>query len=127
MAEGIDVNWIGQRLRRVRKQRDLTLREVFDETGIPIPTLSRIERGAAKSLDSATLLALSEWMAVSVEELRGIPKSVKKHGKEIQETPDIVELHLRADKNLSKDTALALANLFRTAYEHYTQLQGKKD
>src|SRR5436309_7164969 len=113
MAEGIDVNWIGKRLHRVRKQRDLTLREVFGETGIPIPTLSRIERGAAKSLDSATLLALSEWMGVSIEELWGTPKSVKQHGKEIQEMPDIVELHLRADKNLSKDTALALANLFR--------------
>jgi transcriptional regulator with XRE-family HTH domain len=127
MAESRDLEWIGKRLARLREQRDLTLREVFEQTGIPIPTLSRIERGAAKGLDSATLLALSEWLGVSMEELKGTPKPVRKQGKEIQDIPDIVELHLRADKNLSKDTASALAELFRTAYEHCRKLQGNKE
>ena len=127
MAEGIDVEWIGNRLQRLRKQRGLTLREVFAETKIPIPTLSRIERGAAKSLDSATLLALSEWMGISTADIRGTPSLIRKHGKEIQATPDIVEIHLRADKNLSKETASSLATLFRTAYDHYKQLQTKKE
>ncbi len=127
MAEGIDVEWIGKRLQRFRRQRGLTLREVFAETSIPIPTLSRIERGAAKSLDSTTLLALTDWMGISTADLRGTPSRVKKQGKQIQATPDIVEIHLRADKNLSKETASALATLFRTAYEHYKQLQTKKE
>lgn len=127
MSDGIDVEWIGKRLQRLRKQRDLTLREVFAQTGVPIPTLSRIERGAANSLDSTTLLALTEWMGISMADLRASPSPVKKHGKEIQETPDIVELHLRADKNLSKETASALATLFRTAYDHYKKLQTKKE
>ena len=126
MAAGTDVDWISKRLARVREERDLTLREVFEQTRIPIPTLSRIERGAAKSLDSATLLALTEWLGVSMDELKGTPQPVRKHGKEIQEIPDIVELHLRADKNLQKDTAAALADLFRTAYEHCRKLQTNK-
>jgi transcriptional regulator with XRE-family HTH domain len=126
MAGGTNLEWISKRLSRVRNERDLTLREVFEETGIPIPTLSRIERGAAKSLDSMTLLALTEWLGVSMEELKGTPQPIKKQGKEIQEIPDIVELHLRADKNLNKDTASALSDLFRTAYEHCRKLQTKK-
>jgi hypothetical protein len=32
-------------------------------------------------------------------------------------TPDVVELYLRADKDLNKKTANALSTLFRTAYE----------
>ena len=120
-----DVRWIAERLQRVRKERGLTLRQVFDQTGVPIATLSRIERGAAKELKSATLIALTDWMGISTEELHGKPGAVRRSGKTVRETPDIVELHLRADKKLQTDTAAALASLFRTAYKHYKQLQEK--
>jgi len=36
-------------------------------------------------------------------------------------TPDVVELHLRADKNLDKRTALALAKMFRAAYDSFAK------
>ena len=123
-ADG-DIGWIVEKLRRTRKERGLTLHEVFDQTGVPVPTLSRIERGAAKDLKSATLIALTHWMGISIEELHKKPSLVMKKGKLVNETPDIVELHLRADKNLKADTAAALASLFRTAYVHYKQLQEK--
>ena len=120
-----DVRWISERLQRIRKERGLTLRQVFDQTGVPIATLSRIERGAAKDFKSATLIALTNWMGISTEELHAKPGAVRKSGKTVRETPDIVELHLRADKKLQTDTAAALASLFRTAYDHYKQLQEK--
>jgi hypothetical protein len=37
-------------------------------------------------------------------------------------TPDIVEAHLRADRNLDAETAAALGRMFRLAYERFTQL-----
>jgi transcriptional regulator with XRE-family HTH domain len=120
-----DVRWISERFQRVRKERGLTLRQVFEQTGIPIATLSRIERRAAKELKSATLIGLTNWMGISTEELHAKPAAVKKSGKTVSETPDIVELHLRADKKLETDTAAALASLFRTAYDHYKKLQEK--
>src|SRR5439155_26843418 len=101
MAQGIDVEWLGIRLRRVREERNLTLKEVSEEIGITIPTLSRIERGGSKDIQSGTLLTLTEWLD------SGAAKSKKKlmsHEKLAQETPDIVELHLRADKKLDKKT-----------------------
>lgn len=123
MPADSDIVWIAEKLRRTRKERGLTLQEVFDQTGIPIPTLSRVERGAAKDLKSATLIALTSWMGVSTEELHKKPGPVLSKGKVVRETPEIVELHLRADKNLRADTAAALASLFRTAYDHYKLLQ----
>lgn len=125
MAEGIDIARLGERLRRVRLQRGLTLREVKDATGISVSTLSRIERGASKDLDSATLLTLAEWMGMPVEKLKDKPAPVVRSGKVVEETPDIVELHLRADKKLDQKTAAALSNLFRTAYDQLRK-QGKK-
>jgi transcriptional regulator with XRE-family HTH domain len=125
MPADTDIGWIAERLRRTRKDRGLTLQEVFDQTGVPVATLSRIETGATKDIKSATLIALTNWMGVSIEELHSKPSPVSKKGKLVHKTPDIVELHLRADKTLRTDTAAALASLFRTAYDHYKQLQEK--
>jgi hypothetical protein len=36
-------------------------------------------------------------------------------------TPEIVEAHLRADKNLTPDTAKALSELFRVAYQQFSK------
>ena len=35
-------------------------------------------------------------------------------------TPDIVEAHLRADRNLTPETAQALSELFRVAYAQFS-------
>src|SRR5205809_1097619 len=105
MPQGIDPEWLGERLRGRRLERELTLQQVSEQTGISVATLSRIERGAAKSLKSDTLLTLTEWMGTEVEMLRKEPHPVVEKGKTIDYTPDIVELHLRADKNLDRKTA----------------------
>jgi transcriptional regulator with XRE-family HTH domain len=100
----------------------LTLREVAEATGISVPSLSRIERGAAKEFKSGTLLNLSQWLGINVNDLSGSPRPVvRRGGKIIEATPDVVELHLRADKKLNKKSATALANLFRMAYEQLAQ------
>ena len=37
-----------------------------------------------------------------------------------ESTPEIVEAHLRADRNLSEETAKALSELFRVAYSQFS-------
>lgn len=125
MADRIDIARLGERLRRVRTRRGLTLRQVADATKISIPTLSRIERGAANEIESDTLLALSEWLGDPVESLADKPVPQVARKKEPVETPDRVELYLRADKKLSKKTATALAHMFRTAYDTLVEQQEK--
>jgi hypothetical protein len=38
-----------------------------------------------------------------------------------ESTPEIVEAHLRADRNLSPETADALSQLFRVAYSQFSK------
>jgi transcriptional regulator with XRE-family HTH domain len=113
MPEQPELSALGERLRKVRQQRSKTLKEVFEETGISIPTLSRIERGDANNIESKTLFMLGQWMKLSLDVLSNnvLPKENKKS------TPDLVELHLRADKNLEPQTATLLAKMFRATYE----------
>lgn len=94
---------LGDRLRKMRLERGMTLNQVKEETGVSVATLSRIERGSASNIKSGTLDAVSKWIAWDGE---------------TTETPDIVELHLRADKNLNREAADALAELFRMAYKN---------
>lgn len=118
MPEGIDIIRFGERLKRTRVQRDQTLEEVKIETGVSVPTLSRIERGAAKELESGTLLALAKWMGTSAEKFGDAAAPPGIRGAKVSEhLPEIVELHLRADRKLDKRTATVLGKMFRTAYE----------
>lgn len=121
MAEEIDMQRLGRQLRRLRRKRGLTLKEVYDQTGITVSTLSRIERRASKSIESGTLLTLAQWMGTRVEKLNPKPEQVKRGGKVVEETPDIVELYLRADKKIDRKTAAALSRMFRAVYEELSQ------
>lgn len=110
MAQAVDAVWLGEKLRAERENKGLTLKDVADETGVSVPTLSRIERGAAKGLSSDTYVVVSRWVGVD-------PTATPEGPSPVNRLPDVVELHLRADRNLDKKTADALATLFRTAYD----------
>ena len=51
---------LGILLKRYRMWREITVRELAKEIGVPIATLSRVENG--KRCDSGTLLLLLLWM-----------------------------------------------------------------
>lgn len=59
------------RLRQLRRemsakrQYDITLKEISQATGIAISTLSRLESGAAKGIELATLAKLAEFYGIS--------------------------------------------------------------
>ena len=121
MAEPVDIAALGDQLKRVRKARGGTLQTVAEQIDVSIATLSRIERGDAKSVDGTTLLAITKWMGTPAQEFQERPDVPS--GKP---TPDVVELHLRADRNLDKRAALALAKMFRVAYEFASERHASK-
>lgn len=126
MAEPVDVAVLGERLKRARKAREVTLREVAEQAAISIATVSRIERGDTKSVDSATLLALARWIGADAQEFLQRPEVGCSPAAKEQGTPEIVELHLRADKNLDRQTAMMLAKMFRAAYDSLAKEQRQK-
>ena len=121
MGEVLDLAAFGERLRKTRIKRGLTLQQLSDEIHVSVPTLSRIERGDANEIESKTLLTLAKWMGVSLDLYSGGARALA--GK--QSTPDVIELHLRADKNLNPQTAATLAKMFRAAYEQLAEKMSK--
>jgi transcriptional regulator with XRE-family HTH domain len=124
MAESIDLAYLADRLRRIRKERGKTLQDVASDISVSIATLSRIERGETKSVEAETLLAVAQWLNVPAEQLSAKPK-IATSGT-APSTPEIIELHLRADPHLNPKTAKALASMFRIAYEQMAQQKNRK-
>jgi transcriptional regulator with XRE-family HTH domain len=122
MPELFDSAAFGERLRKTRLARGLTLQRVFELTNVSVPTLSRIERADAAEIESSTLTALARWMEVSLDLFSGGARPLSKK----QSTPDAIELHLRADKNLNPQTAAALAKMFRAAYDELSRKSVKR-
>jgi transcriptional regulator with XRE-family HTH domain len=117
MPEPIDVERFGQRLRRVREERGFTLERVFKATGVSVATLSRIERGGSKDIDAGTLIGLCNWLGARPEEFTLDAEPPRVPGKRTpSNTPEAVELYLRADKNLDHQTAALLSEMFKAAY-----------
>ncbi len=120
----VNTEELGRAIRRKREQLGLSLRDVANETDVSASTLSRIENGTGKP-DADNIARLTSWLDVPMERiLRGrnpdseVEKAVVYYPQE--PTPEIVEAHLRADKNLTPETAAALSELFRVAYKQFS-------
>jgi transcriptional regulator with XRE-family HTH domain len=117
---------LGRAIRRKREEMGLSLRDVADETQVSASTLSRIENGTGKP-DADNIARLTRWLDMPMERVMGgrrgedgtdtAPVVYFPH----EATPDIVEAHLRADRNLNPETAKALSELFRVAYAQFSQ------
>lgn len=120
-APVINVVELGKHIRRKRESERLSLRDVAKQTQVSASTLSRIENGTGTP-DTPTLARLARWLSIPLERIVGGSeqgdRAVVYYAQE--SLPDIVEAHLRADRNLSPETARALAELFRVAYKQFT-------
>ena len=119
MAENIDLAYLAERLRTARREQNKTLQEVAAEVAVSIATLSRIERGEASGVKGDTLLALAKWLKLPADHLEkpNVQAGSSGTASPRPSTPDVIELHLRADPKLNPRTAKALAEMFRIAYE----------
>src|SRR5436189_1858254 len=116
----VNTEELGRAIRRRRDEFGLSLRDVADKTGVSASTLSRIENGTGKP-DADNIARLTNWLNVPMERIMGGRAEDADEIRPVvyfpqENTPDIVEAHLRADRSLTPDTAKALSELFRVAY-----------
>lgn len=119
---------LGRSIKRKREEMGLSLRDVADETQVSASTLSRIENGTGKP-DADNIARLTAWLNMPMERIMSGRGTNAAGGDEAapviyfpqEAMPDIVEAHLRADRNLTPDTAKALSELFRVAYTQFSK------
>jgi transcriptional regulator with XRE-family HTH domain len=113
---------LGRAIKRRREETGQSLRDVADVTGVSASTLSRIENGTGKP-DADNIARLTSWLDMPID--RVMNKTAASDVEPViyyphDATPEIVEAHLRADKNLTPETANALSELFRVAYKQFS-------
>jgi transcriptional regulator with XRE-family HTH domain len=112
-------------VKRRREELGLSLRDVADKTSVSASTLSRIENGTGKP-DADNIARLTAWLEVPVERILSARPAQDDSTEAViyypqEPTPEIVEAHLRADRNLTPETAAALSELFRVAYTQFSR------
>ena len=123
----INTGELGRAIKRRREELSLSLRDVADVTDVSASTLSRIENGTGRP-DADNIARLTQWLDMPVDRLM---KKSSNHVEPViyyphEKTTEIVGAHLRADPNLSPETAAALSELFRVAYDQFSKQGGKK-
>ena len=113
---------LGRAIKGRREETGQSLRDVADITGVSASTLSRIENGTGKP-DADNIARLTSWLDMPID--RVMNKTAASDVEPViyyphEATPEIVEAHLRADKNLTPETANALSELFRVAYKQFS-------
>lgn len=120
---------LGRVVHRRRKEQGLSLRDLAQQTGVSASTLSRIENGSGKP-DAENIARLTSWLQIPIERIMGGSEGGGAANAVIyyphESTPEIVEAHLRADRHLTRETARALAELFRVAYAQFSQTANDK-
>jgi transcriptional regulator with XRE-family HTH domain len=119
----VNTQELGRAIKRHRDELKMSLRDVADEIGVSASTLSRIENGTGKP-DADNIARITRWLDMPVDRVMS-----NRQGNDVEAvvyypheaTPEIVEAHLRADRNLSPETAKALSELFRVAYQQFSK------
>lgn len=127
----VNTEELGRAVKRRREELGLSLRDVADKTSVSASTLSRIENGTGKP-DADNIARLTAWLEVPVERiLSGRPAQDDSSQAVVyypqEPMPQIVEAHLRADRNCTPETAAALSEMFRVAYNQFTQFSPNPD
>jgi transcriptional regulator with XRE-family HTH domain len=126
----VNTEELGRAVRRRREELGLSLRDVADKTSVSASTLSRIENGTGKP-DADNIARLTAWLDVPMERILSGRHSQTDAAPPVvyypqEPTPEIVEAHLRADRNLTPETAAALSELFRVAYTQFSRSGAEK-
>lgn len=111
MAITIPVHQLGAELRKVRKEKELSLRDVEKATGISPSTLSRIERGHVP--DFSVIERLAAFLGVSVQ-AGGQSNGTIETDEDMMKA---IEVHLRANKNLDESIARAIARSYEVVMQ----------
>jgi transcriptional regulator with XRE-family HTH domain len=100
---------LGDSLKAERRSRRLSLRDVSDETGVSVNTLSRVERGHLPDLKNYQRLV--DWLGVPADTFLETTQTESPAG-----TLDLVARHFRSDQRLTPDAAEKLTSMVQDMY-----------
>jgi len=101
-----DMANLGAILRARRREKHLSLRDLADQTGVSLNTLSRVERGHVPDLKNFRLIV--DWLELPAERFLEAAGEAS--------TPEVIARHLRADRRLPQDAATQIAELVEEMY-----------
>lgn len=94
-----------------RVARRLTWKQIAAESGVSASTLTRMGQGKRPDVDG--LAALLAWSGLQADDF------IRKEDKVAPEPLAQITAYLRADKNLTPESATALEQIIRVAYERF--------
>lgn len=107
--EGFDLGSFHAALNAQRAAKGLTWKDVAEQSGVNASTLTRMSQGKRPDVDGlALLLAWSGLDALQFVPTANEPEPMAK-----------IAANLRADRHLSSDSAKALEDIIRVAYERF--------
>ncbi|MBZ5615719.1 MAG: helix-turn-helix transcriptional regulator [Acidobacteriia bacterium] len=120
----IDMDQLAHYVQWKMDQQGLSLREAARKARVSAATLSRILRKGRNRPrpDVDTLVKVIRWVDVPIEKIIE-PGASQLPPVQKTNTPDAIEVHLRADKDLSAEAAEAIGKMVRVAYAQFVKQQ----
>jgi transcriptional regulator with XRE-family HTH domain len=116
MRDDFDAEAFYAALDSQREAKGLTWKEVGAETGVNPSTLTRMSQ--QKFPDAKGLAALLAWSGLNANDFMRGPAAGRRSE---PETLAKVTAVLRADKSLSKESAVAIEQIFKAAYNRFKE------
>jgi transcriptional regulator with XRE-family HTH domain len=103
-----NISHLGVLLRQRRRERRRSLRDLADEIGVSLNTLSRVERGHVPDL--VNFQRIVDWLDVPADAFLEPASSEAS-------IPEVIARHLRADPRLTDEDAQRIAELVQEMYQ----------
>ena len=107
-TDKLDLNQLGHLVSAERSRRGMSLREAATDTGIPLNTLARVEKGHVPDLPKFKRLV--EWCGADIQQFFETPEKTSA-------TTDLIAEHLNADRNLPPGAANQIAGIVKELYQ----------
>ncbi len=119
----IDIDQLADYVQWKMNEEDLSLREAAKKAKVSPATLSRIlQKGKKRPRpDVETLAKVIRWVDVPIEKIIETSTGRSAQNKTGRSTLEEIQVHLRADKNLSAEAARAIAEMVKVAYVQFAK------
>ncbi len=107
-TDKFDLSHLGRLVAVERNRRGMSLRDAANDTGIPLNTLARVEKGHVPDLPKFKRLV--EWCGADVQQFFETPEKTSA-------TTDLIAEHLHADRNLPVEAADQIAGIVKELYQ----------
>lgn len=109
MDEPIDVDELRVRVVEHRRERGLSLRAAAEDSGVPVNTLARVEKGYLPDLANFTRLVV--WVGLDPTAVFRAPPR-----RRTESTTDSIRASLHRDPHLTEQAATQIAELVKNLY-----------